>query len=96
MGKNDTYPLPSRRRTRKPYTWDAQRIRLLREHLGITQTQMADELQVRQQTISEWEVGIHMPHRSTQKLLSMVAERAGFGYTTNTEQQPEQNEQTTP
>jgi len=35
---------------------------------------------VRQQTISEWETGLHTPHRSTQKTLSMVAERAGFRY----------------
>jgi DNA-binding transcriptional regulator YiaG len=60
--------------------WDGQRIRALREYLKLTQSQMADELQVRQQTISEWETGMHTPHRSTQKVLSMVAERAGFRY----------------
>src|SRR5436190_697599 len=52
----------------------------LREHMGLTQREMADELEVRQQTISEWETGLHRPHRSTQKTLSMVAERAGFQY----------------
>lgn len=46
----------------------------------MTQRQMADELQVRQQTISEWETGIHTPHRSTQKALSYMAERAEFTY----------------
>ena len=46
----------------------------------MTQQQMADELEVRQQTISEWETGVHKPHRSTQKTLSLVAERAGFTY----------------
>jgi DNA-binding transcriptional regulator YiaG len=49
---------------------------------------MADELQVRQQTISEWETGVHVPHRSTQKVLSMVAESAGFEYRTS--RQPHQ------
>jgi DNA-binding transcriptional regulator YiaG len=52
--------------------------------MGMTQQQMADELEVRQQTISEWETGIHRPHRSTQKTLSMVAERAGFAYQVGT------------
>jgi DNA-binding transcriptional regulator YiaG len=61
-----------------PTCWNAQRIRELREFLDMTQRQMAQELQVRQQTISEWETGIHTPHRSTQKLLTMLAERAGF------------------
>ncbi len=48
--------------------------------MGLTQREMADELAVRQQTISEWETGLHTPHRSTQKTLNMVAERAGFQY----------------
>jgi DNA-binding transcriptional regulator YiaG len=79
MSDNYHYPSSkSRRRARQE--WDAQRIRALREHMKMTQQQMADELEVRQQTISEWETGIHKPHRSTQKTLSMVAERAGFAY----------------
>lgn len=68
------------RQPRQYQTWDARRIRALREHLKLTQNQMAHELQVRQQTISEWETGVHRPHRSTQKVLSMVAERSGFVY----------------
>jgi DNA-binding transcriptional regulator YiaG len=63
--------------------WDGQQIRALREFMGLTQRQMADELAVRQQTISEWETGQHVPHRSTQKTLTMVAERAGFSYQSN-------------
>ncbi len=63
--------------------WDGQQIRALREFMGLTQRQMADELAVRQQTISEWETGQHVPHRSTQKTLTMVAERAGFTYQSN-------------
>jgi DNA-binding transcriptional regulator YiaG len=71
------YPRPA---ARGKHAWDARRIRALREYLKLTQSQMAEELQVRQQTISEWETGEHIPHRSTQKILSMVAERAGFTY----------------
>lgn len=78
---SDEYQYPeanARRRARQE--WDAKRIKALREHMKMTQQQMADELEVRQQTISEWETGVHRPHRSTQKTLSMVAERAGFVY----------------
>jgi DNA-binding transcriptional regulator YiaG len=79
MSDEQQYPSAKQRR-RLRQEWDAKRIRALREHMGMTQQQMADELEVRQQTISEWETGIHRPHRSTQKTLSMVAERAGFAY----------------
>lgn len=79
MSDEFQYP-PPRGRRRLRQEWDARRIRALREHMGMTQQQMADELEVRQQTISEWETGVHRPHRSTQKTLSLVAERAGFVY----------------
>lgn len=69
----------SRKRT-VPYEWDKNQIRALRNHLGKTQREMADELEVRQQTISEWETGAHHPHRSTKKVLSMLAEQADFTY----------------
>jgi len=79
MSEEFSYPTTKGRR-RPRQEWDARRIRALREFMGMTQQQMADELEVRQQTISEWETGVHKPHRSTQKTLSMVAERAGFVY----------------
>ena len=70
----------TRRRRQARYIWKPEMIRALREHMGLTQRELADQLEVRQQTISEWETGLHTPHRSTQKTLSMVAERAGFQY----------------
>ena len=70
----------ARKRRQTKFAWKPGTIRALREHMGLTQREMADELEVRQQTISEWETGLHTPHRSTQKTLSMVAERAGFSY----------------
>jgi putative transcriptional regulator len=70
----------TRRRRQVRYSWNPELIRALREHMGLTQRELADQLEVRQQTISEWETGLHTPHRSTQKTLSMVAERAGFNY----------------
>jgi putative transcriptional regulator len=76
---SESQPKPRKRRQAK-FAWQPETIRALREYMGLTQREMADELEVRQQTISEWETGLHTPHRSTQKTLSMVAERAGFHY----------------
>jgi DNA-binding transcriptional regulator YiaG len=64
---------------RKP-VWDAGKIRALRRHLGATQDEMARELGTRQQTISEWETGMYQPRGLSERLLALVAERAGFEY----------------
>lgn len=60
--------------------WDSKRIRALRRHLGVTQQELADRLGTRQQTISEWEIGLYSPRGASATLLSMVAERAEFEY----------------
>ena len=65
----------------KRQRWNSSRIRALREHMGLTQQEMADQLGTRQQTISEWETGMYQPRGATSTLLTMVAERAGFEYT---------------
>jgi DNA-binding transcriptional regulator YiaG len=64
---------------RRP-AWDAGRIRALRQHLGLTQQALADELGTRQQTISEWETGLYRPRGLSERLLTLVAERADFQY----------------
>ena len=46
----------------------------------MTQRELADELGTRQQTISEWEVGLYEPRGASSKLLNIVAERSGFKY----------------
>jgi DNA-binding transcriptional regulator YiaG len=69
-----------RRRVEYVVDWNAEKVKALREYLGFTQAQFADELGVRQQTISEWEVGVYQPRRSTSKYLGLIAERAGFTY----------------
>ena len=99
MSEEFQYPLPG---SGKPSSsWNSRRIKALREHLQLTQRQMADELQVRQQVdlVDQHQPGggehvgvFHTPHRSTQKILSMVAERAGFDYTVTP--QPETEEPT--
>ncbi len=69
---------------RKPLTnkakWDAGSIQALRRHLGLTQSEMSAKLGTRQQTISEWEVGMYQPRGASAKLLSIVAEQAKFKY----------------
>jgi DNA-binding transcriptional regulator YiaG len=63
-------------------TWDKERIQALRQHLNLTQQEMANELGTRQQTISEWETGAYQPRGASAKLLSLVAEKADFKYKT--------------
>lgn len=60
--------------------WEARSLRALRQHLGLTQQQLAAELGVRQQTISEWETGLYQPRGASATLLHLVAERSGFEY----------------
>jgi DNA-binding transcriptional regulator YiaG len=62
--------------------WDAEQLQALRRHLQLTQQQLADELGMRQQTISEWETGVYRPRGASARLLQLIAERAGFRYTT--------------
>jgi len=60
--------------------WNAMLIKALRQYMDMSQAEFAQELGVRQPTISEWETGAYAPKRSTSKLLTMVAEQAGFPY----------------
>jgi DNA-binding transcriptional regulator YiaG len=62
--------------------WDAAQVQHLRSHLRLTQQQLAEELGTRQQTISEWETGQYQPRGASARLLTLVAERAGFLYQT--------------
>ena len=65
---------------RRRASWDAGSVRGLRRHLALTQEQLADELGVRQQTVSEWETGAYRPRGASARLLTLVAERADFEY----------------
>ncbi len=60
--------------------WNAETIKALRKHMGLTQKEMSKELGTRQQTISEWETGMYKPRGATRTLLNIIAERAGFVY----------------
>ena len=63
--------------------WDADLVKALRHHMGLTQAEFAQELGIRQPTVSEWETGIYGPRRSSSKLLTMIAEQVGFPYETS-------------
>jgi DNA-binding transcriptional regulator YiaG len=65
---------------KKRATWDATSVRGLRRHLALTQDQLAGELGVRQQTVSEWETGAYRPRGASSRLLSIIADRADFAY----------------
>lgn len=58
--------------------WNQDAIRALRKAMGLTQSQFAEELGVRRQTVSEWENGVYEPERSTAKHLQRIAEQSAF------------------
>jgi len=60
----------------------------LRHHLGLTQRELANRLGTRQQTISEWEIGMYKPRGASSTLLSIVAERAKFEYKATPSKKP--------
>ena len=68
--------------------WDSESIQALRRHLGLTQQELSEELGTRQQTISEWETGMYRPRGASATLLSIIAERADFGYRASAEDKP--------
>ena len=70
------------RKKRKP-VWDARSVHALRSHLSLTQERLAEEMGTRQQTISEWETGQYQPRGASARLLTLIAERAGFAYGTD-------------
>ncbi len=68
------------KKAEKKHKWDARRIRALRNHLDLTQIEMAGQMGIRQQTVSEWEQGDYEPRGASAKLLSIIADRSGFKY----------------
>jgi len=65
---------------RKRRRWKKEGVRALRRHLGLTQAKLAEELGIRQQTVSEWETGMYQPRGTSATLLNIIAERSGFDY----------------
>ncbi len=67
--------------------WNGDVVRAFRHHMGYSQADLAEQLGMRQQTISDWETGAYLPKRSTSKYLNLVAEKTGFTYGEETNQQ---------
>ena len=65
---------------KRPSAWNARKVRGLRRQLRMTQAELAEELNVRQQTVSEWETGQYRPRGASERMLSVVAERADVPY----------------
>jgi len=63
--------------------WDPEAVASLRARLEMTQAEFSETLGVRQQTVSEWETGMHAPKGASKKLLSMVREQAASYQTGN-------------
>ncbi|PFG73686.1 helix-turn-helix domain-containing protein [Thermoflexus hugenholtzii] len=63
--------------TERAAGWTPERVSALRRRLGLTQAEFARRLGVRQQTVSEWETGLHRPRGASTTLLRMLAEEAG-------------------
>ena len=54
--------------------WPSEKVSGLRYRLGVSQQQMARLLGVRQQTVSDWETGLHEPQGASRRMLSIIAE----------------------
>jgi DNA-binding transcriptional regulator YiaG len=61
-------------------SWSKARVRALRRYKAQTQGEFARELGVRQQTVSDWEIGAYEPRGASRTVLNLVAERAAFVY----------------
>lgn len=53
--------------------WDKNTIKKLRAQLGLSQSEFAHQLGCRQQTVSEWELGLYAPANAYGKLLDFLS-----------------------
>ena len=65
------------------FKWQADNIRALRTHLGLSQTALSRELGIRQQTISEWETGMYAPRGASVTILTLLAVSSNFPFETD-------------
>ena len=57
--------------------WTPEDVRALRRRLALSQQELARALGVRQQTVSDWETGLHSPQGASRRMLELLAERPG-------------------
>jgi DNA-binding transcriptional regulator YiaG len=73
--------------------WTPERIKELRRFAGWTQQDLADRMGVRQQTVSEWETGLHLPRYSTSKHLNLIAQEIRFPYQVEDTASPDEDQE---
>ena len=62
------------------FRWTAQSIRAFRAYLGQSQAAFANELGIRQQTVSEWETGMYEPRGASITILNLLATSSSFNF----------------
>ncbi|NQW20466.1 MAG: helix-turn-helix transcriptional regulator [Chloroflexi bacterium] len=62
------------------FKWQADNIRALRTHLGLSQTALSREIGIRQQTISEWETAMYAPRGASVTILTLLAVSSSFQF----------------
>jgi DNA-binding transcriptional regulator YiaG len=65
---------------RRPRPWTAAEVAALRQRLGLSQAAFAEEIGVRQQTVSEWETGMYKPRGASVTILTLLAVSSGFKF----------------
>ena len=68
------------------FKWQAENIRALRTHLGLSQTSLSRELGIRQQTISEWETAMYAPRGASVTILTLLAVSSNFPFETDADE----------
>lgn len=66
------------------FKWQADNIRALRTHLGLSQTALSREIGIRQQTISEWETAMYAPRGASVTILTLLAVSSNFPFESET------------
>lgn len=59
--------------------WNGKKIKELRKRMGLTQSELAKEMNTKRQSVSLWETEQQTPKGMAQKLLSIMEERALYG-----------------
>ena len=67
------------------FKWQADNIRALRSHLELSQTELSQEIGIRQQTISEWETGMYAPRGASVTCLTLLAVSSNFPFEQNSD-----------